>query len=201
MPWSELPRWRLEVELAKIGTTISEFVCDARDVPELQPWIEDLSPDAKLQVALEWFGDQGNPQPTERQDWHGYGRTPDWLGGRLPRLRDGGAPAAPRRTRRKKGTAGAPEGKYERDEIKRVLLAWRSRTTAPQHITKSSLARPGFSRTAVRRVIRLDEHGAFHFGPRGGLELLGISGEFRAAPARVSLRALERALGLDPLAR
>jgi hypothetical protein len=89
MPWSELPRWRLEVELAKIGTTISEFVCDARDVPELQPWIEDLSPDAKLQVALEWFGDQGNPQPAERQDWHGYGRTPDWLGGRLPALEDG----------------------------------------------------------------------------------------------------------------
>jgi hypothetical protein len=104
------------------------------------------------------------------------------------------------RTGRRKGTAGAPDAFYDRSEIKRVLLAWRRRETAPQQISRTSLARPGFSRTAVRRVIRLDENGAFRLGARGGLKLLGINGEFRAAPTRISLRALERSLGLEPLA-
>jgi hypothetical protein len=99
-----------------------------------------------------------------------------------------------------KGSAGAPDALYDREEIKRALCLWRDRATSPQQISQASIARPGFSRTAVRRVIRLDEHGAFERGPRGGLRLLGIRGEFRAAPKKVSLRALERALGLTPLA-
>jgi hypothetical protein len=113
------------------------------------------------------------------------------------------APAAavpPSKRGRRKGAAGAPDAFYDREEIKRVLRLWRDRSTAPQKISQTSLARPGFSRTAVRRVIRLDEHGAFELGSRGRLRLLGIHGEFRAAPKKVSLRALERALGLEPLA-
>jgi hypothetical protein len=115
-----------------------------------------------------------------------------------------GDAAAPRPRRREKraakGTAGSPDALYPREEIKRALLLWRSRSTSPQQVSQSSIARPGFSRVAVRRVIRLDEHGAFELGPRGGLRLLGINGEFRAVPKKVSLRALERALGLEPLA-
>lgn len=95
---------------------------------------------------------------------------------------------------------GAPDTFYKRDEVKRALVLWRGRETSPQQISQSSIARPGFPRTAVRRVIRLDEHGAFELGPRGGLRLLGINGEFRAAPEKISLRTLERALGLEPLA-
>jgi hypothetical protein len=87
--------------------------------------------------------------------------------------------------------AGAPERRYPRGEIARVLLARRER-----RVSQEDLARAGFSRTAVRRVIRLDRHGGFRLGPRGGF---GSNGEFRPAGREVSLRALERALGLGPL--
>jgi hypothetical protein len=116
---------------------------------------------------------------------------------RVGELLRGATSARERETRSK---AGAPEALYDRDEIARVLTLWRNRSTLPQAVSQSSLARGTFPRTAVRRVIRLDDNGAFQLGPRGGLRLLGINGEFRAAPKRVSLRALERALGLEPLA-
>jgi len=93
--WSELPRWRVEIELAKVGTTPDYLVRDAEDEPELQAEMELLSsPEAKLRRALQYFGDEGNPQPENREPrvlagWDD-GRviegalTPDW--GQLPRL-------------------------------------------------------------------------------------------------------------------
>jgi hypothetical protein len=105
-----------------------------------------------------------------------------------------------RKTRVTKRRAGTPETFYDRAEIRRVLVLWRGRASSPQQISQKSLARKGFSRMAVRRVIRLDEYGAFELGPRGGLRLHGIDGEFRAAPKKVSLRSLERALGLPSMA-
>ena len=107
-------------------------------------------------------------------------------------------PPAPARTVVRRGR-GAPEALYPREEIVRVLHAWRGRRGAPQRITPGSLERPGFTRKAVRRVIALDAVGAFELGPRGGLKLAGINGEFRPARKLVSLRALERALGLGSL--
>lgn len=95
--------------------------------------------------------------------------------------------------------AGAPDRLYPREEIARVVRAWRARHSAPQQISPRSLARPGFSHKAVRRVIRLDDEGAFRLGPRGGLWCAGINGEFRHAHKQESLRALELALGLPPL--
>ena len=94
---------------------------------------------------------------------------------------------------------GAPQGMYPREEIVRVLRAWRGRQDGPQRVSTRSLERPGFSHKAVRRVIRLDDEGAFRLGPRGGLRCAGINGEFRPAGERVSLRALERLLGLGSL--
>lgn len=109
------------------------------------------------------------------------------------------APNQPAPAVNKTHQAGAPDRLYPRDEIVRVLRAWRGRYDTPQKVSARSLARPGFSRTAVRRVIRLDENGAFQLGPRGGLKWHGIDGEFRAARKLVSLRALEEALGLGSL--
>jgi hypothetical protein len=85
----------LEIELAKLGIKIDDLVNDAEDVPELREAMKLLSRDAKVKLALEWFGDQGHPQPEKRTrpivaTFDGepvYGsRTPDW--GRLPRLED-----------------------------------------------------------------------------------------------------------------
>jgi hypothetical protein len=103
-----------------------------------------------------------------------------------------------RRSRRRR--RGKPDTRYPREEIARVLKLRRDRNTLPQQLTPTALARKGFSRTAVTRVLNLDDHGAFQLGPRGGLRVLGNNGEFRAAGKTVSLRALERGLGLDRLA-
>lgn len=103
-----------------------------------------------------------------------------------------------RRSRRRR--RGRRDTFYAREEIARVLTLWRNRNTLPQQLTPSSLARKDFSRTAVTRVLNLDNHGAFQLGPRGGLRVYGNNGEFRAARKTESLRALERALGLEPLA-
>jgi hypothetical protein len=124
---------------------------------------------------------------------------------RFPPLDDEEQIEPPRQRKRarsvRRGDPGSPDTLYDRGEIKRALELWRSRDDSPQKISQSSIARKTFPRTAVRRVIRLDEHGAFELGPSGGLRLRGIHGEFRAAPKTVSLRALERALGLKPFGR
>jgi hypothetical protein len=99
-----------------------------------------------------------------------------------------------RATRR--GREGAPDRLYPSVEIARVLIAL---ADDPEH-SQTSLASRALPRTAVRRVIRLDRHGAFSLGPRGGLRLLGTNGEFRAAGKEVPLRVLERVLGLEPFA-
>jgi hypothetical protein len=88
--WSELPAVdpdRLAIELAKLGIDDSDLAADIRDVPERKAIAENLtSESARLRLALEWFGDNGHPQPVERTEWLGTGRTPAW--GRLPRLKD-----------------------------------------------------------------------------------------------------------------
>ena len=79
MRWSELPPTRLEVELAKLGIKLDHLIWDGLHDPELKSILENLSShDARRQVVLEWFGDEGHPQPMYT------GRTHDW--GRLPRL-------------------------------------------------------------------------------------------------------------------
>jgi hypothetical protein len=99
-----LPPERVEIELAKCGTTIRDLVHDLYDVPELRDVLERLSSEeARQRLALEYFGDEGHPQPREREPvalMYGlpaavYGdRTPDW--GRLPRLEAGEQAPRPR---------------------------------------------------------------------------------------------------------
>lgn len=95
--------------------------------------------------------------------------------------------------------AGAHDKLYPRDAVARVVRAWRGRYDGPQRVSIRSLARPEFSSNAVRRVKRLDEAGAFQLGPRGGLMCVGIDKQFRHSGPKISLRELERILGLEPL--
>jgi hypothetical protein len=97
--WSDLlrdPR-RLWTELGKVGLTIDDLVEAGEDDPELGPIMDNLtSEEAKQRLVLEWFGDQGHPQPKEprkRVDpMYGSGKIvivplpPVW--GYLPRLED-----------------------------------------------------------------------------------------------------------------
>lgn len=87
MLWSELSPWRLEVELAKAGTTVHDLETDIRDVPELKPWVEGISAEARRQLAIEYFGDQRHQQPPreQRTKWHSSGYTREF--GRLPQLK------------------------------------------------------------------------------------------------------------------
>jgi hypothetical protein len=88
--WSALfyDRARLVVELAKAGTTPAYLVRDYMDMDEQRGGGHQLWGEERLLLqALVYFGDQGNPQPTNRRVWADLGlRTPDWIGGRLSPL-------------------------------------------------------------------------------------------------------------------
>jgi hypothetical protein len=92
--WSDLfdRPGRLAVELNKVGTTSRFLVLDlrdaARDNSTLQTELDRVGPAGWLLLALEWFGDLGNPQPTNRTLWSGSFRTPDWTVPRFPPLED-----------------------------------------------------------------------------------------------------------------
>src|SRR5262245_15632944 len=131
-----MPRWsellsvdplRLEIELAKAGTDPTSLVSDAHEVPELVPILEGLSKEAALQVALEYFGDEGNPQPTERTDDGWIGRTPDF--GQLHRLEDDGQTPV-ERSRRKK-PRHRPPTPIARETVKDLMLELAQRKTKP----------------------------------------------------------------------
>jgi hypothetical protein len=94
--WTELlredPR-RLEVELARAGTTRGDLARDICDVPGSKATPE-MPQDVRVLLAVEWFGDEGHPQPEHRRDWvrsHAPGRT-KWFKtrefGQLHRLLD-----------------------------------------------------------------------------------------------------------------
>jgi hypothetical protein len=73
--WSDLfdqPE-RCRAELAKAGVKPIDLVLDLHDVddPYVQAKIQAANGDAfkLLRIALEWFGDEGHPQPTNRRTW------------------------------------------------------------------------------------------------------------------------------------
>jgi hypothetical protein len=86
--WSDLfyDRARLAVELSRFGIEARVLATDIRDVPGMRERCEHLDEDACLLLALQWFGDQGYPQPPkgERTNWNSWGYNRDW--GRLPPL-------------------------------------------------------------------------------------------------------------------
>ena len=70
MSWSRLFRddpVRLEVELKKAGTTLNNLALDTRDVPELSD-MTGMSANARRLLALQYFGDEGHPQPENRRE-------------------------------------------------------------------------------------------------------------------------------------
>ena len=73
MRWSDLASnpTRLKVELARDRTTPADLARDVQDVPALRDECARLEDDydGLLFLALQWFGDEGHPQPTERRDW------------------------------------------------------------------------------------------------------------------------------------
>jgi hypothetical protein len=88
---------RLDLELARAGTTRKDLIHDVQDVPELRETCRLLrgNKEALLRLALEEFGDRGRPQPEERLAYadHSFGgepaftyRTADF--GQLSRLDD-----------------------------------------------------------------------------------------------------------------
>jgi hypothetical protein len=104
--WADLSPARRTIELDKIGTTTEFVLLDFRDAVKNLPALENeldrcKTDEEREQLAFEYFED--HPQPTDRtdwpEDWTFYGgsssdppprtfRTPDWPGGRLPRLED-----------------------------------------------------------------------------------------------------------------
>ena len=96
-PWSRLLRddpVRLKIELAKAGTTLGDLARDIRDVPEMSELTEKMLRPEKQRLALEYFGDQGHPQPEDRRNWVSgtsparthWRKTPEFR--RLPQLPD-----------------------------------------------------------------------------------------------------------------
>jgi hypothetical protein len=67
--WSDLynDQERLAVVLSEIGIRPIHLILDVRDVPELRERCELLKDPARLLLALQWFGDQGHPQPSRAE--------------------------------------------------------------------------------------------------------------------------------------
>jgi hypothetical protein len=96
MLWTALQRddpLRLQIELARAGTTLDHLARDICDVPELH-MTPRTSKEIRQRRALEYFGDDDHPQPEGRRDWLRARsprrvrtfKTPEF--GRLPRLPD-----------------------------------------------------------------------------------------------------------------
>jgi len=166
---------RVEIELAKCGTTPEYLVRDAEDVPELQQRMSLLrSPEAKLRVALEWFGDEGHPQPETRTrpflyalwDVEAYGDvTPSW--GRLQRLEDGEPTDA-----QPEPTAQQPKNKkprhrrpdlLEKRKVKKLMWELAQRKARPPRdpeFTQEKIAqRLGWDRSRVQQAEGLQKRG------------------------------------------
>jgi hypothetical protein len=140
--WSELPPERLEIELAKLGITNRDLVKDAEDVPELREMMRLLSPEARVKLALEYFGDQGHPQPEKRTPrWLGAvgdvaiydDLTPNW--GRLPRLADEKLRRDPCKT-----AAVSPETAVMRDLRKKKRRKPNERVPRPDPLSIRAIA-------------------------------------------------------------
>jgi hypothetical protein len=103
MRLSEASRAQRAAVLGKHGLTTEFVLLDLQDAARADPALENelarcKSDDEREQLAFEWF--EEHAQPAERSNWHvspvySLGddseptyRTPDWPGGRLPRLED-----------------------------------------------------------------------------------------------------------------
>jgi len=168
--------------------------------------------EARREARLEWvprgaeggheqflvlqFWDRAVPVLAEnpRDDLSREGAHPGRPGAGTPRPA-GGSTSNARRRRRKQVTYGKPPATYPRAAVADAVRRWREGGEKRNVAEIARLAK--LSRPLIERIGRLDDHGAFELGPRGGLWVLGTDRKFRAAAASVSIRSLEMALGLD----
>jgi hypothetical protein len=102
---------------------------------------------------------------------------------------------------RQKGDPGAREKDFAGALVEDAVRMWKLRETHDPPTSQNAIAeRTGLSRAAVRRIVRLVAVGALEWDKKRGPRWLGIDGQFRATPSTISLRALEKAHGLVPLA-
>jgi hypothetical protein len=162
--WSELPLARVEIELAKLGTT------------------------AKFLV---WFGDDENLQPVERSAWQLTGRTPEWR--RLPRL-DEGEPAAEEQPKVDERTERwrIPTGAYWFILEQRVKNGEGATVHGLSEQTRVSPALDFVGRKRVRRLT--DWVDANPERARRAFELHDIPAEFRATSRGVLVPRLRNPL-------
>jgi hypothetical protein len=210
--WSQLLRddpQRLEIELARAGTTLGNLVRDIRDVPELRDKTARMSRKAKELLALEYFGDQGNPQPEDRTAWVRASsptrvvrrRTPDFR--RLPSLDDPAEPEAQRSARM--------TGRHDRvpGEIPTRLVEQAVRWHVKEGLGRRTLAQEvrGLTEWTAGQILRwygvgkpaglwLDEQRRLRWGAavspvwrdEGGREQVREHREQRVSPTPVALR-------------
>jgi hypothetical protein len=121
---ADASRAQRAVVLGRHGITTEFVLLDLQDAARRDPALEDelvrcKTDGEKEQLAFEWF--DMHPQPADRSDWiadlvwslggppPATFRTPDWPGGRLPRLEDVEVSAVPEGERRGAKELGIPE--------------------------------------------------------------------------------------------
>jgi hypothetical protein len=173
MRWVDLQRndpALLELELASAGTTPAYLVRDALDDPALREKMKLLSPEARVLLALEYYGDEGHPQPEKRTPLivvafgegasASAGRTPDW--GRLPpRPLESGEPTADQQPTPKKPRY-APPHRIEKDKVKQLMmeLVKRKADRGDRDFTQARIAeRLGLKVTRVQQAEGLQRVG------------------------------------------
>jgi hypothetical protein len=101
---------------------------------------------------------------------------------------------------RRKETRGTSEKGFDGRQVETAVRMWKLRGQHDPPTSQNAIAEATkLSRPAVRRIVRLVTVGALDWDEKRGRGWLGISALFRATPSTISLRALEKAHGLEPL--
>jgi hypothetical protein len=100
-----------------------------------------------------------------------------------------------------RSTGGAPDKDYDGLAVAKVVrelkLAGRNGQEPPSPAALSKRSNGALSDNAAKRIERLTAAGVLDWN--FDRDQLGIGGQFRTTPEKISLRALERAAGLEPL--
>jgi hypothetical protein len=194
--WSKLLQddpVRLELELAKAGTTLNDLARDIRDVSEMKEVTVRMSPEARRMLALEHFGDQGHSQPEHRTPWvlsRTRSRvttriTPDF--GVLPRL-EAAVPVAGEQQSKAKTPRHRPPAPIARASVQQLTLELAQRKARPhdRELTQENIAyRVKMDRSRIQQAEALE---------RVGWDLLRSHPEFSANDGFVRWPSVEKAI-------
>ncbi len=190
MSWSELYKRDpegCELKLAKLGTTLNSLVIAGRVDPVLSPELVLLSDRAQVVRVLEYYGDEGHPEPPE----HTRRRWLSW-GGQLPKL------AEPEHRRGHPGGASLKEwprlaleeatrlwvtGAYDRSQneiARQVTKKVRAEWDADDLVAHNWVDKPfKFGRPAMDLVVDAIDAQLLEWNAKKGL---GVLGKFSATP-------------------